>query len=252
LVQTKIVVLLEDNASITLIESFYSLTPSPSLFNSATEVYLNQNSLLDHYILQLKLGISSHICHTSIFHEAKSNASTSVITQSGELVRNNLLINLNAPYSECTLNGLYIGNAANHIDNHTTVYHAVPNCLSDELYKGIINHQATAAFNGKIIVKPNAQKTNAFQSNKNILLSKDAIVNAKPQLEIYANDVKCSHGATTGKLDDEALFYLRARGISHAQARTLLVKAFANEIIDKIKIDSLKTYLLNELENIPF
>jgi Fe-S cluster assembly protein SufD len=134
--------------------------------------------------------------------------------------------------------------AKQHSDNHTLVDHAMPNCYSNELYKGVLNDKSTGVFNGKIYVKPDAQKTNAFQSNKNILLSKDAVMNTKPQLEIYADDVKCSHGATVGQMDEEPLFYLRARGIPEKSARALLVNAFASDIIEHIKIESLKERLL--------
>ena len=142
------------------------------------------------------------------------------------------------------LNGLYIGNKKQHIDNQTSVYHAKPNCQSNELYKGILDDESTGVFNGRIHVFKDAQKTNAYQSNKNVLLSERANMYAKPQLEIYADDVKCSHGATTGQLDDDALFYLRARGINAHDAKALLNFAFAGDVIEKINIPDLKDFLL--------
>ena len=139
--------------------------------------------------------------------------------------------------------GLYMLNKKMHVDNHTIVDHIQPNCLSDEFYKGIIDDQGKGVFNGKIYVRPHAQKTNAFQSNKTILVSPEASMDSKPQLEIWANDVKCSHGSTTGQLDQEAIFYLRSRGIPEKEAKKLLIQAFAKEIVDKIRLDKLKTYL---------
>lgn len=245
----RLLVVMEENTSASFIESFSADGLHASLIVSSTEFYLQQNANLIHYLLQLDLQQSSHISHTAIFHEQKSNSSTTVFTGSGELVRNNLLIDLLSQYSETTLYGLYFGNKTSHIDNHTTVRHAVSNSLSNELYKGIINDEASAVFNGKIIVQPDAQKTNAFQSNKNILLSPNATVNAKPQLEIFANDVKCSHGATTGRLDEEALFYLRSRGIDKIQAQAILVKAFAHEIIENVHLPELQTYLAEHFQN---
>jgi Fe-S cluster assembly protein SufD len=138
--------------------------------------------------------------------------------------------------------GLYIGSGSQHIDNHTLVDHAMPRCFSNEFYKGIMAGKSTGVFNGKIIVRQDAQKTNAYQSNKNVLLSDEAHVNTKPQLEIFANDVKCSHGATTGQLDEEALFYLRSRGIGKAEAKAMLTHAFAADVLENIKHEEIKEY----------
>ncbi|MFY8185625.1 MAG: SufB/SufD family protein, partial [Bacteroidia bacterium] len=154
----------------------------------------------------------------------------------------------NGKNGESHLNGLLIANDSNLIDNHTLIDHAVANCNSNELYKGIANDKATAVFNGKIMVRRDAQKTNAYQSSKNILMSDDATVNTKPQLEIFADDVKCSHGTSTGKVDEEALFYLKARGIGDTSARRLLLQAFAQELIDKIEIESLQEEVLDLFE----
>ena len=158
-------------------------------------------------------------------------------------MRNNLNIAMEAEHSESNLFGLYFIKGQSHIDNHTVVDNVKPNCLSNELYKGIIDDKGTAVFNGKIFVEPQAQKTNAFQSNKNILLSNNATVNTKPQLEIYADDVKCSHGCTIGQLDEEGLFYLQSRGISKKTARSLLVHAFAIDILDHIKPEPIRNYV---------
>jgi Fe-S cluster assembly protein SufD len=159
------------------------------------------------------------------------------------MVRNNLNISVDGEHCETHMYGLYMLNDKTHVDNHTTVDHRVANCYSNELYKGIIDDRATGVFNGKIYVRPHAQKTNAFQSNKNLLLSDDASMNTKPQLEIWADDVKCSHGATTGQLDNEQMFYLRARGLDETQARGLLLYAFAHETLEHVSSEALKSYL---------
>jgi Fe-S cluster assembly protein SufD len=215
-----------------------------SFTNAATEIILKQDAFIEYYKIQNDSENSFHVGNTQILHESKSHSSHTTVTLNGAIIRNNLNLTLNAPYCEATLYGLYMLTAKQHSDNHTLVDHAMPNCYSNELYKGVLNDKSTGVFNGKIYVKPDAQKTNAFQSNKNILLSKDAVMNTKPQLEIYADDVKCSHGATVGQMDEEPLFYLRARGIPEKSARALLVNAFASDIIEHIKIESLKERLL--------
>jgi Fe-S cluster assembly protein SufD len=161
----------------------------------------------------------------------------------GGIIRNNLNLVLDAEYCEGHLYGLYLQKGQTHVDNHTVVDNVKPNCYSNELYKGIIDGKATGVFNGKIFVRQDAQKTNAYQSNKNVLLSEGASVNTKPQLEIFADDVKCSHGCTIGRLDEESLFYLRSRGISESTARSLLLHGFAVDILDQIKIAPIREYV---------
>jgi Fe-S cluster assembly protein SufD len=161
----------------------------------------------------------------------------------GAIVRNNLNVILEAEYCEAHLYGLYFQGGKSHIDNHTIVDNVKPNCFSNELYKGILNNEASGVFNGKIFVRQDAQKTNAYQSNKNVLLSDAASVNTKPQLEIFADDVKCSHGCTVGQLDEEALFYLRSRGISEKTARFLMIRAFAADILEHIKPAPIRAYV---------
>ena len=150
--------------------------------------------------------------------------------------------------AESNLNGVYIVREQQFIDNHTIIDHQVPHCLSNELYKGVIFDKATAVFNGKVFVRKDAQKINAFQSNANILMSEDATVNAKPELEIYADDVKCSHGSTTGQLDEEAIFYLKSRGISDSGARNLLVSAFVGQVLEKIEHEDIQTFISKKLQ----
>jgi Fe-S cluster assembly protein SufD len=202
---------------------------------------------VDYYKIQNDSPQAYHVGTTQVHQEGKSVFTATTITLNGNITRNNLNIVMNSEYSEATMYGLYLMNDNQHIDNHSVVDHAKPHCYSNELYKGILGGKSTGVFNGKIFVKQDAQKTNAFQSNKNILLSKDATMNTKPQLEIYADDVKCSHGATVGQLDEEPLFYLRARGISEEKAKGLLVMAFAQDILDHIKIEPLKEHLISVL-----
>jgi Fe-S cluster assembly protein SufD len=159
------------------------------------------------------------------------------------LVRNDIQTALAGSGSECTFDGLYLASGHQHVDHHTTIDHAQPHCTSRELYKGILDGQSSGVFNGKVVVRPEAQKSDAGQTNKNLLLSGSAVINTKPQLEIFADDVKCSHGATIGRLDDDALFFLRARGIGREEARRLLIHAFASEVIQRIGVESLRTRL---------
>ncbi len=175
-----------------------------------------------------------------VWQGADSVFQINTLTLDGNLVRNDLHIQVQGEHAETHLNGMYMLNGQQHVANYTTVDHQVANCESNELYKGIMDDKSIAVFNGKVFVRQDAQKTNAFQSNANVLISDDAGVNSKPELEIYADDVKCSHGSTTGQLDDEALFYLRARGISERGATQLLLTAFMSDVLDKITVPSVK------------
>jgi Fe-S cluster assembly protein SufD len=248
LTQPRNLVILEENAQAAVVENFHTLGTNTSFTNIVTELVVKQDAILDYYKIQDDTENSYHVGSTEILHEAKSTSSATTITLGGAITRNNLNITLNAEFCEAHMNGLYLLNGNQHVDNHTIADHAKANCYSNELYKGIMDGKSTGVFNGKIFVKPDAQKTNAFQSNKNVLLSKEATVNTKPQLEIFADDVKCSHGATTGQLDEEALFYLRSRGIEEAQAKRLLLHAFANDVIERIKIEALREILSSKIE----
>jgi Fe-S cluster assembly protein SufD len=159
------------------------------------------------------------------------------------MIRNNLNVSLDEAHCESHLTGLFFPSGKDHFDNHTQVDHRVPDCFSDELYKGILDGQSKGVFNGKIYVRPQAQKTNAYQSNKNILLTDTASIDTKPQLEIWADDVKCSHGSSTGKLDEEQLFYLRTRGIDEESARALLIYAFANDVSEKVQMAGIRSII---------
>ena len=237
-------IVVEENAQVKIVESYLTIDSSAKGFNNTlTEIVVKANAIVDHYKIQDEGDYGNLVATTQSVQKKQSTFSTHTFTLSGALVRNNLTMVLDGEYIESHLNGLYLTNGNQVVDNHTLVDHQKPNCNSNELYKGIIEDKSAATFNGKIYVRKDAQKTNAFQSNKNILLSDDGTINTKPQLEIYADDVKCSHGTSTGKLDADKVFYLRARGLSEASAKKLLMRAFASEVVDTIKIDALREYV---------
>jgi Fe-S cluster assembly protein SufD len=241
-------IIAEANAQVKIIESYKTVESTAKTFNNAlTEIIIDQNAIVDHYKIQEENEWGYLMNTTQALQKQQSVFSTHTFIFDGSLVRNNLNIILDGEGIETHLNGLYLTKGNQVVDNHTLVDHRKPNCNSNELYKGIVEDKSSATFNGKIYVRKDAQKTNAFQSNKNILLSDDGTVNTKPQLEIYADDVKCSHGTSTGKLDEEKIFYLRARGLSETSAKKLLMHAFASEVTDTVKIDSLKEYLESKI-----
>ncbi|WP_299253662.1 Fe-S cluster assembly protein SufD [uncultured Cytophaga sp.] len=246
--QPSVLIVVEEAANAIVVELNRSLGSNTAFTNAFTHAILKKDAYLEQYKIQNDIDNSNFVHNSQLVHEGKSNSYTTTITLNGGLVRNNLNVTLAAEYCEAYLNGLYLEKGSQHVDNHTLVDHAMPNCYSNELYKGILDGKSTGVFNGKIWVRKDAQKTNAFQSNKNILLSKDASVNTKPQLEIYADDVKCSHGATTGQLDPEAMFYLRARGVGEDTAKKMLVHAIAFDVLEKVKHDELRAYLEQEIE----
>jgi Fe-S cluster assembly protein SufD len=213
-----------------------------------SEKLVDENAKLTCYTFQNEGELSYSVNTNQVNVNRYANYCNTTFTLSGEMVRNNHNVELAAQNCEAHLNGLFITNGNQLVDNHTLIDHQMPNCESNELYKGIAKDKSIGVFNGKIFVRKDAQKTNAYQSSKNILLSNDATINTKPQLEIYADDVKCSHGTSTGKVDEEALFYLKARGIGDESARKLLLQAFAQELIDKIEIESLKERVLQLFE----
>jgi Fe-S cluster assembly protein SufD len=238
------------NSQIKISENCYSLNSVNAAFtNAVTEICLEENANVEYCKNQAESNNDFRIDYTAALLHKDSNLKIHTITTGGKIVRNNLNIVLADRNASAHLNGLYITSDEMHVDNHSFVDHKSPDCYSNELYKGVLGGKSSGVFNGKIFVRRDAQKTNAYQSNKNILLSLDASMNAKPQLEIYADDVKCSHGATTGQLDEEALFYLRSRGIGIGQARALLTTAFAEDIIERVTITSTREKLeeiLNE------
>ncbi len=239
---------IQANAQATLIESFYNIGSAKVFSNFVSEKFVGENAKLTCHTFQNEGALSYSVNTNQVKINKYSNYSNTTMTLSGELVRNNHNVVLADSNCEAHLNGLFISNGTQQIDNHTLIDHQMPHCESNELYKGIAKDKSTGTFNGKIFVRKDAQKTNAYQSSKNILMSDDATINTKPQLEIYADDVKCSHGTSTGKIDTEALFYLKARGIGEESARKLLLQAFAQELIDKIEIPSLQERVLHLFE----
>jgi Fe-S cluster assembly protein SufD len=218
-----------------IIQRSISVNGNDNFTNVLSEIHVGKNAYLTIDKLQEEESSCFQIAQEYVNQEQDSNFTINTITLNGALVRNNLNIAVNGQNCETNLNGAYILKGKQHVDNHTIVDHKVPNCISNELYKGVMSDHSTAVFNGKVFVRKDAQKINAFQSNGNVLLSENATVNSKPELEIYADDVKCSHGSTTGQLDEEAVFYLRARGLSEASARQLMVGAFVGDVFSKIE-----------------
>lgn len=243
LANTRNIIVAEPNSQATVIDLYHNFGNNYSFSNALTEVFIKENSILKYYKIQND-GEKSHSINTVQARIEKSaEFDTFVISWGGEIIRNNLNSVLEGEGGECIMKGIYLSAGNNLIDNHTLVDHAVPNCHSNQTYRGILGGNSYGVFNGKIMVRKDAQKTNAYQSNKNILISDTAVVNAKPQLEIFADDVKCSHGATTGQLNPEELFYLRSRGIEKNEAQKLLLNAFLDELILEIDIEPLKIHL---------
>ncbi len=248
LAQPRNLYVIEDGASVKIIEDYYSAGDKHSFTNVVTEIYCGKNSKVERYKIQNESDTNYHIGTTEVMQEKDSRFSDTTVSWGGAITRNNLNAVFNGTNTECHFYGLYLLSGKQHVDNHTLADHRMPNCYSNELYKGIIDDKATGVFNGKIMVRQNAQKTNAYQSNGNILLSEEATIYSKPQLEIFADDVKCSHGATTGQLNNEEMFYLQARGIGKEEARVLLLNAFAGDVIDSVKLERLREKLQGRLE----
>jgi Fe-S cluster assembly protein SufD len=211
------------------------------------EYLVEENARISCDKLQMENASSFLLCEDYSIQKRNSTVLLNTFSISGAWVRNNSSFLIEGENCETNLNGAYLLKDLQHLDNHTIVDHIAPHCNSNELYKGILSGKATGVFNGKVFVRPNAQKISAFQSNANVLLSDDASVNSKPELEIYANDVKCSHGSTTGQLDEDAVFYLRARGLSEKSARSLITQAFITEVVDKVEQKEVRDFIQNKL-----
>ena len=239
----RVLIVAGENSQVRLVESYGGGGESPYLTNAVTEVVAGPGAVVDHYKLVRESLAGYHIAAMHVRLSRAANFSSHAVTLGGAIVRNDVQAMLDGEGVECTLNGLYLANGRRLIDNHTTIRHAKPHCSSHELYKGILADQARAVFNGKIIVAIDAQKTDAKQTNKALLLSEDAQINTKPELEIFADDVKCTHGATVGQLDDDALFYLRARGLGLEQARSVLIHAFASDLLNRIAVEPIRAQL---------
>jgi Fe-S cluster assembly protein SufD len=230
-----------------VIESHQYLGNDTALGNQLLEIVVGDNGLVNYHKIMTDANIGRHVGNLVAKQGNDSRFNTYVVNLAGQLVRNNMVVDIDGKNSEAGFYGLYSLDGAAQVDNHVTVKHNEPHCESHQLFKGLLNNKSTGVFNGRIYVKQDAQKTNAFQSNKTILLSEQANTYTKPQLEIFADDVKCSHGATMGQIDQTMVFYLRARGLDEAQARAMLNQAFAADVIEKITLEPLKEWLLNQL-----
>ena len=237
------VIMTQPNSQSTILECHVSLTDKIHLNNSVTQIFLGENSHLTYYQLVNQNPEAYQINSTYVNQEKNSTFESISIAKGASILRNELKIYLAGEYSECSLKGLYFTSGSEHIDNHIMIDHAVPKAKSEIFYKGILDDKSKAVFSGGVLVRKNAQKTVAKQTDKNLILSKGARINTKPMLEIYADDVECAHGATAGSIATEALFYMQSRGIGIEMARKLLINGFANQIIDEIKLESFKKYL---------
>ena len=240
MIQPRNLIIVGKNAQVQIIERHQSLNSNPVLTNSVTEIFAAERAIVDYYKIQNDVQSANLIDNTFIAQKRDSNASVHTFSFGGNITRNNLNFYHQGEHVESTLKGITIISDKQHVDHYTLVQHAEPNCESHQNYKGIFDGNSTGVFNGKIYVEREAQKTDAFQQNNNILLSEKATINAKPQLEIFADDVKCSHGCTIGQLDESAMFYMQSRGIPQKEAKALLMYAFSNEVIESIRIPELK------------
>ncbi len=240
---TRMLVSVETGSAVSVIEKSDSVGGHTCFHTFTEEIIVEEHATFDYCKVQNDSGLIHQVSNTTIWQSDESKVNTFTLTLNGQLIRNNLSIVIDGEHCESHFHGLYLVTGNTLVDNHTVVDHQKPNSFSNELYKGIMDENSKGVFNGKIYVRPHAQKTNAFQSNRNILMSESATINTKPQLEIWADDVKCSHGCTTGQLDEEALFYLQARGIPYDAARAMLLYAFALDVIELVKNETLKTYL---------
>lgn len=240
MLQPRNLIVVEENSHVQIIERHQSLTNNPVLTNSVTEIFANKRAIVDYYKIQNDNQEASLIDNTFVEQKRESNCSVHTFTFGGKLTRNNLNFYQNGERIDSIMKGITIIEEKQHVDHNTLVHHIEPNCESHQDYKGIFGERSTGVFNGKVVVEKEAQKTNAFQANNNILLSDKASINTKPQLEIFADDVKCSHGCTIGQLDESAMFYMRSRGIPEKEAKALLMFAFSNNVLNSVKISALK------------
>ena len=240
MVQPRNLIIVGENAHVQIIERHQSLNSNPVLTNSVTEIFAQKRAIVDYYKIQNDEQTANLIDNTYISQKQESRVAVHTFSFGGNITRNNLNFYHFGERIDSTLKGITIIGDKQHVDHYTLVNHATPNCESHQNYKTILGGSSTGVFNGKIFVEKEAQKTDAFQQNNNILLSDKATINAKPQLEIFADDVKCSHGCTIGQLDESAMFYMQQRGIPKKEAKALLLYAFSNEVIESIKIPELK------------
>ncbi|MFW6042815.1 MAG: Fe-S cluster assembly protein SufD [Marinilabiliaceae bacterium] len=241
-------IVMEENSEARLMVCDHTLSNDKFVMNSVTEAFVGRDARFDYYNLQNQHNATTQVAGLYLEQLENSRVQTNNLTLHAGVARNNIELKLAGQHAEGRAYGLYLLDKNQHVDNFSYIDHAVPECFSDELFKGVLDDHSTAAFTGKIMVRPDAQQTNAYQSNNNLLLTSDAKVNTKPQLEIYADDVKCSHGATVGQLDENALFYLRTRGINKEEATILLMYAFAYEVLEKISVKPLRENIRDLVE----
>ncbi|MBM3751539.1 MAG: Fe-S cluster assembly protein SufD [Acidimicrobiia bacterium] len=243
MIAPRIFVVVGEQAQVSIVERYQGRDGQPVLTTAVTEFLVGPGAVVDHVKVQQEASSTFHMASMFVHQHRASTFASRAVTFGGRVARNDITATLAGEGAECTLNGLYVADGDTLVDTHTTIDHAQPHCPSHEVYKGILTGKAKGVFNGKIIVRPDAQKTDAKQTNKALLLSGDATINTKPQLEIFADDVKCTHGATVGQLDDTQLFYLRARGIALADARNILIHAFASDVLNGIRHDAIREEL---------
>jgi Fe-S cluster assembly protein SufD len=243
----RVLVLVDEGASLKLVESWSGVPGAVYANNVVTEFVVGPGAIVDHYKVQSESTLACHVAAQHVQLAARGNFRSHAFTLGGAFTRNDLSAVLDGEDLECTLNGLYLADGERLVDNHTAIDHAKPHGVSHELYKGVLAGRGKGVFNGKIFVRQDAQKTDAKQTNQTLLLSDDATIHTKPQLEIFADDVKCTHGATVGQLDETSLFYLRARGIPKHEAERLLVFAFANDVVNRVQLPELREYLETQL-----
>ena len=242
-------ILAGEQAEVSLVESYVTMGEAPATFtNAVVQISVAPGAIVRHVKIQDESARAFHLSSTFIDTGRAGTFTSQAITIGGRIARNDITAVMSGEGAECTLNGLYVADGETLVDTHTTIDHAMPHCPSHEVYKGILAGRARAVFNGKIIVRPDAQKTDAKQTNKALLLTDDAQINTKPQLEIFADDVKCTHGAAIGQLDEDALFYLRARGIATIDARNMLIHAFAGEVLDGIAVEAVRNHAMRRIE----
>ncbi len=237
------VIVAKEGAQASVVEHYAGSDGAVYFTNAVTRIFAAENAVIEHHKLQQEGSDAFHVAGIHAIQQRDSRLASHSFTMGAALTRNDITTVFDATGCEATLNGLYLVGGRQHVDNHTRIDHRQPSGSSRENYRGVLDGQARAVFNGKVIVHPGAQKTNAYQANHNLLLSREAEIDTKPQLEIHADDVKCSHGATVGQLDENQLFYLRSRGVEEAAARNLLVHAFAHDVIERIRVSSLRIRL---------
>lgn len=246
--QPRNLIIAEQNSQASLIENYITLGEHTSFSNAVTEISLEQDAIFGFYKYQNESEKAIQVGATMVDQIGKSVFNATTFSFKGMMLRNNLNISIRQPHSETNMHGMYLLDGKSHVDNHSVVDHIAPDCESNELYKGVLDEKSKGVFNGKIYVRQAAQRTNAFQSNGNILLSDTAEVDTKPQLEIWADDVKCSHGATVGQLDPDQLFYLKARGLDEKTAKSMLLKAFAADVLSVVKVEALRALVEKNIE----